>query len=160
MEDHHFHLRPFHSDDLPKLFELDQLCFRPGIAYSQDELREFISHPAAIIVVAEDFQSKIVAFAVLELYRKRKRIIGHIITLDVHPDYRRLGLGRQLMAVLREIGERSGTTLMSLEVAIDDEGAQAFYSRLGFITVGKLKNYYLHRIDALSMELAIEPVSK
>lgn len=151
-----FRLRSFHLEDFPHLFELDQLCFRPGIAYSQDDLQAFIFHPAAVTVVAEDLQSRIAAFAVLELYREKKKIVGHIVTVDVHPERRRLGLGRRLMEALEKIAKGSGANLLRLEVAVDDEGAQTFYSRLGFTTVGRLKRYYLHQIDAFSMERSLD----
>lgn len=150
-----FHLRPFHEDDFLKLLELDQLCFRPGIAYSQADLSDFIFHPSSVTVVSEDNRAQIAGFAILELYRERRRIVGHIVTLDVHPEHRRLGLGRHLMTVLKEIAKSSGANLLRLEVSSDDAGAQTFYSRVGFSVVGKLEKYYLDRIDALVLERSI-----
>src|SRR5437867_1438334 len=37
-------VRPYRRSDLPKLHEIDQTCFPPGISYSRDELGRFI-HP-------------------------------------------------------------------------------------------------------------------
>jgi [ribosomal protein S18]-alanine N-acetyltransferase len=150
-----YRLRPFRFDDVVPLFELDQICFRPGIAYSYEDLQEFLFRPSSITVVAEDIQEKIAGFAILELYRERKQIIGHVITLDVHPSRRRLGVGRKLMSALEEIARKSGANLLRLEVASDDEGAQAFYSRVGFNAAGRLKRYYMDQIDALSLERII-----
>jgi [ribosomal protein S18]-alanine N-acetyltransferase len=154
-EGNSFRLRPFRFDDLLPLFELDQICFRPGIAYSYEDLQEFLFHPSSITVIAEDEQQQIAGFAILEFYRERKRVIGHVITLDVHPAWRRLGLGRKLMSALQEIAKKSGASLLRLEVASDDEGAQAFYFRLGFTVAGRLRKYYMDQIDALSLERLI-----
>jgi [ribosomal protein S18]-alanine N-acetyltransferase len=160
MQEPNFHLRPFRSDDLPQLFELDQICFRPGIAYSRQDLQDFLLYPASETLVAEDSRGRIIGFAIMEFYRERKQVIGHVVTLDVHPLRRRQGLGRKLMFALEEIARNFGAGRLRLEVSVDDEGAQAFYFRLGFIMVGKLKKYYIHQIDALSLERSLEPVAE
>lgn len=139
------------------LYELDQMCFRPGIAYSFEDLQSFLLDPASITVIAEDKGADIAGFATLELYRERASIVGHIVTLDVHPNARRIGLGGALMRVLREITEGAGGDLLRLEVASDDEGAQQFYLHLGFQTVSRLEKYYLDKIDGFLMEQRIQP---
>lgn len=151
-----FCLRIFRSEDVSSLYELDQICFRPGIAYSREDLQGFLFHPASVTVVAEDSRKPIIGFAILELYREKKQVIGHVITMDVHPERRRLGLGRQLMTSLEEIARKSGAHLLRLEVATDDKGAQAFYSRMGFDRVGRLKRYYLNKIDAFSLQRLLD----
>lgn len=155
-QERNFRLRPFYSDDFPKLLELDQICFRPGIAYSEEDLEAFLFHISSITVVAEAPSGVIAGFAILELYRERKRVIGHVVTLDVHPNFRRLGLGRELMCSLEQLAQGNQAECMRLEVSTDDDGAQTFYSKLGFTEVGRLKKYYMNRLDALVME---RPVS-
>lgn len=147
-----FRLRPFYSGDFPKLLELDQICFRPGIAYSEEDLEAFLFHVSSIAVVAEAPTGAIAGFAILELYREKKKVIGHVVTLDVHPDFRRLGLGRKLMISLERLAQGHHAECMRLEVAADDEGAQTFYSKLGFTVVRRVKKYYMNRLDALVME--------
>ena len=152
-----FPLRSFAEEDFQKLFELDQLCFRPGIAYSQEDLQAFIHHPSAVTIVAEDRQRQIAGFAILELYREKHEIIAHVVTLDVHPSLRRLGLGRQLMLVLDQIAKGNRAWVLRLEVSAEDVGAQAFYRNMGFLVVRTLKRYYLNKIDALLMERSLKP---
>jgi len=43
-----------------------------------------------------------------------------------------------------------------LEVAVDNDAAQAFYQRHGFVRTGRIPGYYLGRIDALVMEKSLQ----
>lgn len=48
-----FLLRSYRAADFDRLWQIDQTCFAPGIAYSQMELSAFIMRRNAITVVAE-----------------------------------------------------------------------------------------------------------
>ncbi len=48
-----FTLRPYRAADFDRLWQIDQSCFAPGIAYSQMELSGFITRRNAITLVAE-----------------------------------------------------------------------------------------------------------
>jgi len=48
-----FAIRPYRGADFDRLWEIDQACFPPGIAYSQMELSGFIMRRNAITIVAE-----------------------------------------------------------------------------------------------------------
>ena len=48
-----FNLRDYEKRDFISLFNLDRLCFEPGIAYSRPELASFIEQRPAATIVAE-----------------------------------------------------------------------------------------------------------
>ncbi len=48
-----FTLRPYRAADFDRLWQIDQTCFAPAIAYSQMELFGFITRRNAITLVAE-----------------------------------------------------------------------------------------------------------
>lgn len=150
------HIRQATREDVGALFALDQKCFRPGIAYSKTELRYFLFHQRSSSVVAED-EGGIAGFAIVEFQLEEGRRIGHIVTIDVAPEQRRRGVGRLLMDALLVCcrGARAGS--LRLEVAVDNEGAQAFYRLLGFAQTGRIRGYYLGRLDALTMALDLVP---
>ena len=154
--DNPIRMRPAEREDLDALFALDQRCFRPGIAYSKTELRYFLFHLRSVSVVAEDDEG-IAGFAIVDFQLERGRSIGHIVTIDVAPERRRRGVGRLLMDALLVCcrGARAGS--LRLEVAVDNEGAQAFYRLLGFAQTGRIRGYYLGRLDALTMALDLAP---
>ena len=76
-----------------------------------------------------------------------------MLTLDVHPEYRRRRLGDALMrAVLSRLAE-DGATETRLEVDVRNAGAIAFYERLGFRPLRRLEDYYAAGRPALEMRL-------
>ena len=155
------HLRGVERSDLDALFALDQKCFRPGIAYSRADLRYYLAHPRSLCVVAEDDSTKaILGFIIAESYLEHARRIGHIITIDVAPLERRKGLGGRLMNSMLDRLTSAGTAILRLEVAVDNIDAQAFYRRLGFSQTGRIRGFYLGRLDALVMEKTLDSISE
>jgi len=80
---------------------------------------------------------------------------AEILTLAVHPDQRRRGLGRDLViAALAQALDESIEALF-LEVAVDNPAALGLYLSCGFRQVGRRKGYYRRTdgqtIDALVM---------
>ncbi len=60
---------------------------------------------------------------------------GEIGSLLVAPDYRRRGIGRQLLAALIEEAERRGLNPLDIRASEDRPFLVAFYQRLGFCRV-------------------------
>ena len=145
-------LRSFQMRDLATLYDLDQACFSEAIAYSRAELKYFVTHPRCSCWIAEHPEDKIAAFVIFERTRHQAQPAGHIVTLDVHPSARRLGLGTLLMQCAEEQLKGEGVRLMSLEVAEDNVAARRFYRRLGFVTRSRIAKYYGGRVDAEVME--------
>jgi [ribosomal protein S18]-alanine N-acetyltransferase len=85
--------------------------------------------------------------------------IAHVATLAVHPDYRRQGIGRCLLAnALLESVER-GMNEALLEVREKNQSAQALYLEFGFHVGGIRKGYYEDTgEDAVLM--ALKPLAK
>ena len=148
-------LRSFEAGDLPALHQLDQACFARGIAYSKAELQYFLTHPSCSCWVAEQPNNKLVGFVIIEHASLRGRPAGHVVTLDVDPVARRLGLGTLLMQTAEEQMKQEGAAWMTLEVAENNTAARYFYRSLGFVTRGKIPRYYGGTIDAEVMEKAI-----
>jgi ribosomal-protein-alanine N-acetyltransferase len=140
-------LREARPRDLGRLWRLDQLCFEPGIAYSQCELRRFLELPRAACVVAEIGPS-LCGFALA--YREPPDL-AHVVTLDVHPSFRRRGLGRRLIESVLDRSAAAGAKRAVLEVDVRNSGAIAFYRVLGFRESGRLPSYYAPGLDAFEM---------
>jgi len=80
---------------------------------------------------------------------------GHIISIAVHPQHRRKGIGKELL-------ERAMITphlkKMWAEVRRSNQGAQAFYLHMGFQVTGVVPNYYGNE-DALIVQWTSPPGS-
>ena len=73
-----------------------------------------------------------------------------MMNLAVDPAFRRRGIARALVCALIEQLRKMGSRCLTLEVRASNESAQALYACLGFVQVGRRKNYYHHpKEDAL-----------
>jgi [ribosomal protein S18]-alanine N-acetyltransferase len=133
--------------DLQRLWELDRICFEPGIAYSPADLRLFVGLAGAECLVAET-GGELEGFALGYPDRSSR---AHVVTLDVHPSARRRGLGSELLEGLLERLAAAGADRAVLEVDVRNSGAIAFYRGLGFRRSGRLRGYYGRGLDAYRM---------
>ncbi len=141
-------LRDILPSDFEELYRLDQVCFEPGIAYSRKELARFLDIPTAQGVVAEQART-IAGFAIGYLAGRR---VAHVVTLDVHPEQRRRGLGRELLQELLARFARAGAREARLEVSVENAAAVAFYEALGFRRRRReLRHYYGPGLHAYEM---------
>jgi ribosomal-protein-alanine N-acetyltransferase len=139
-------LRATRARDLDALFALDQVCFEPAIAYTRGQLRDLLSRPNAVGLVAE-VDGALAGFAIGHRTGGR----GHVVTLDVAGGRRRQGVGRALLRQLVERLESEGARVIRLEVDLRNSGAIRFYARLGFRETRRLPDYYGDRLDGLEM---------
>ena len=95
----------------------------------------------------------IVGFAIAHGVRKRA---GRILTLDIVPEARRMGLGSLLMDECERRLRTMGCQEMYLETAVNNEPALRLYSKLGYQILRTLPDYYAsHSLDAFLMGKAL-----
>jgi ribosomal protein S18 acetylase RimI-like enzyme len=78
--------------------------------------------------------------------------MGHIITIDVHAESRRCGLGVRLMNSVEERFRESGCREIVLETAVDNRAALSFYKRQGYFLVKTIPRYYTTGVDAFVLK--------
>jgi [ribosomal protein S18]-alanine N-acetyltransferase len=148
-----FVIRDYRATDFDRLWRIDQLCFPPGIAYTQMDLQGFVLRRKAITLVAEfspdsEFAGGIAGFAVAQPIRN----IGRILTLDILPEARRSGLATQLMQKCEERLRAGGCKQIFLETAVNNRPAIQLYEKLGYAILRTLPLYYpTHALDAYLM---------
>lgn len=67
---------------------------------------------------------------------------AHVTTIGVHPDHRGRGLGELLLVHLFLAAMERGAEMMTLEVRVSNESAQALYRKYGFTFQGVRQRYY------------------
>jgi len=144
-------IRQYDSRDFAALHKLDQACFPPGISYSRFSLQYFLGLPAADCLVAQDGKT-IAGFILAEANPP----LAHIITLDIAPAYRRVGLGTRLLEEMEKHFRFKEVRAVLLETAVDNESGIAFWQHHGYRTEAVLKRYYLRRLDAYEMRKKLE----
>ena len=131
-------IRKGRIEDIPTFEYLDDLCFPSWMRYSRYDFVYYFFKKDIFVLVAED-EDGIHGFIIADL---RTPEVGHIITIDIHPDYRRMKLGTDLIAEVEDIFRELGMKKVILEVHQDNLPAQLFYSNIGYRIEKQLKNYY------------------
>jgi ribosomal-protein-alanine N-acetyltransferase len=139
-------IRTHTPEDFEALYQLDQLCYPPGIAYSRREMKWYLRLPGAECLVAEQ-DGALAGFIITA----REDDLGHVITLDVAEAHRRRGLGAALLAEAEARMFAAGVRQVWLETAANNQAAIAFWEKHGYRTQGVLKDYYLEKLDAYEM---------
>jgi ribosomal-protein-alanine N-acetyltransferase len=147
-------LRDGAETDADRLFELDRICFAAGTAYSLREFRWLLRSRKTLCIVAED-DDALAGFAMAQESFMRKSHGGHIVTIDVAPEFRRHGVGRLLMEQIEGRMKAVGATWLRLEVAANNSAARSFYAGLGFERISQIPDYYEGTIDAIVMEKSL-----
>jgi ribosomal-protein-alanine N-acetyltransferase len=153
-----FRIRDYRAADFERLWQIDQLCFAPGIAYTQMELSGFIMRRNAITLVAEFEEAAAASAPAVEpiagyvLAHPVRRKYARIITLDILPDARRLGLATSLMNACEERLRSLGCAEVYLETAVNNEPGIRLYRKLGYEILRTIPDYYAsHSLDAYQM---------
>jgi ribosomal-protein-alanine N-acetyltransferase len=138
-------IRPFSLSDLESILEIENQSF-PKSPYDWITfLNLHTLYPETFWVYASTTHGqkgqKILGYIVFSQD-------GHILSIAVHPHHRRKGIGRKL---LRKAMKASPLQKVWAEVRRSNQGAQAFYSKMGFLTTGWVPNYYGNE-DALIVQ--------
>jgi len=164
-----FRLRDFRLPDFEAIWRIDQQCFAPGISYSRLDLAEYLRRPHSFAVVAESAENggPVTSGTDLEgsfpkpadglmagfiIAESGSRGGGHIITIDVLPQARKVGLGSQLLRVAEERLRTAGCQFVILETAVNNRAALAFYKAHEYHVVRTIPRYYSDGVDALVLK--------
>ena len=141
-------IRKMTVEDVPAVVELDQKSF--SLPWPERSFRfELTDNPASRCWVAE-LDGHIVAMIVVWLIVDE----AHVATVATHPDYRRQGIGRRLLAhALRQLIQ-DGARSSFLEVRVSNLAAQEMYRKFGYEVTGRRHRYYRDNDeDAILMNL-------
>lgn len=130
------------------MWEIDQLCFKPGIAFSPDIFYYYLLIERDPAFVAEA-GGEIIGFV---LCTREDDGSGMIVTIDVLERYRRKGIGKILMSMAEDDMRQRKTPKIVLEVSVDNTNAISFYEKLGYRETGAVSDYYGKGGHALTFE--------
>jgi len=141
------HIRQAVKDDLDALLSLENICFKEE-TFHMGQLKYLLLKAKSIILVAE-IEGNIIGSMIILL---RKHILNaRIYSLNVHPEYRRMGIASSLMDFASGIIKKKGFEFITLETGITNTAAQNLYMSKGFHVDKKLSNYYTNGDDALHL---------
>ena len=138
-------VRRMNSLDIDGVLAVEQQSFQTP--WSRDGFVGEMSNDLCYYLVLVD-EGKIIGYAGMWLIVDE----AHVTNVAVLSEYRGKKLGDKLMSALMEYAKNHGALRMTLEVRESNAVAQGLYTKLGFITQGRRRNYYTDtREDALVM---------
>jgi ribosomal-protein-alanine N-acetyltransferase len=105
-----------------------------------------LSYPETVRLKAVQ-EGRVVGFVIAD--RRRRKDLGWIASIGVHPAHRRRGIGRQLLQA-SEAALRTKRIRLSLRTS--NHAARRLYDHAGYEVVDSWPGYYANGEDALVME--------
>ncbi|MCC6444097.1 MAG: GNAT family N-acetyltransferase [Armatimonadetes bacterium] len=142
-------IRLFTPEDADRLLA----CYADVPAIEQALLWDDMTDPNAVERLSEssdieynvpliaEMEGKVVAAATLIRTPNRWTKHAALVRIVVRPDYRRLGLARQMVSELKEIALHAGISLLNAECVAEEKDAIALFSNLGYVRVAHLPAY-------------------
>jgi ribosomal-protein-alanine N-acetyltransferase len=129
------HIRWMIRRDMPEILAIEQESFE--FPWSEDDFIRCLRQRNCIGMVAEH-DDRVVGFMIYELTKNRIQVLNFATAAE----YRRRGVGTQMIAKL--IGKLSAQrrTRITLEVRETNLPAQLFFRTNGFRAVSVLRNFY------------------
>ena len=144
--------------DLPRILEIERLAFPQP--WSLESFKRELVLPFSRIMVVDRVPAE--SGSQVGGFLCRWLIVDecHILNLAVHPELRRGGIGRVLMAEAINEAKAKDIRMVTLEVRRSNVAARSLYRKLNFEERRLRSNYYGPGEDAIVMELALGPAPK
>jgi len=135
-------IREMEIDDLATVFHLGERLFTarevPNLYRTWDEFEivELYNGDTELCLVAEldDEEETIIGFALGTTISKSRSAwkYGHLVWLGIEPEYQNYGIAERLFKQLQIRMEEDGVRIILADTEADNEGALAFFNKLGF----------------------------
>jgi ribosomal-protein-alanine N-acetyltransferase len=142
-------IRPMKKGDLPRVMAIEETVypFPWTLGIFQDCLR--VGYCCWVVRMDE----QIIGYGVMSVVIDE----SHILNICIDPKWQGKGLGMKLLRRLLKIARQHGAEMAYLEVRRSNRVAIGLYQKLGFVEIGRRRNYYPEfnqvREDALVMSV-------
>ncbi len=147
--------RLYTTEDFAALYAIEEMCFQPPLRFSRGYIRQLVSSADAATWIAQE-DGRMAGFAIVEWEQKRDGAIAYIQTLEVAPEMRGAGVGRELLRRVEESARKAGAMEIWLHVDAENAVAIRLYERHGYQFNGREENYYAQGRAALVYSKLLE----
>lgn len=142
-------IREFKRPDVKRVLEIELESFDDP--YPASILIDIYNLGAGFLVAQQD--NIVVGYIIFWI---RYEDEGHIISLAVDKNYRRKGIGAELVNYAITIFKKCNVREIKLEVRIGNRGARKFYKKMDFNEKEVFENYYEDGEDAIIMKRTMD----
>ncbi len=143
--------RDMNTLDLPAVISMERAVYKIdpwSVAQIKEELAGVPRN--RYYVVACDENQKVVGYA--GIFSPDTKFETEIMTLTVDEDFRRKGIGRQLLHLIIEWSKKREAPAIFLEMRAGNIEAKPLYLSEGFAPISHRKNYYQTGVHAVVMK--------
>jgi [ribosomal protein S18]-alanine N-acetyltransferase len=133
--------RPYTSQDFAQLYAIEEVCFEPADRFGRGYMQRLVNSSNTATWVAEN-DGQMAGFAIVEWRERKKRITAYIQTIEVSPESRGQGVGRELLAHIEDSSRAASAALIWLHVDAANTAAIRLYERHGYCCEGREENFY------------------
>jgi ribosomal-protein-alanine N-acetyltransferase len=163
LSDAGFRVREFNLKDLERVMQINAACLPEN--YSSYFYRDLYQRYPQSFRVAE-VENTVQGYIMCRIERGWSKMgkltptrLCHIVSIAVMEDYRRRGIGRELIVqAMRKGREVYDTSEGYLEVRISNDAAIGLYDQLGFKKVKRNYGYYMDGEDAWVMAASLDDI--
>lgn len=137
-------IREFKRQDIKRVLEIEKASFNDP--YPPNILIDIYNLGAGFLVAQEN--NRIVGYIIFWIKYEDE---GHIISIAVDKNFRRLEVGTKLVEASIESFKKFSVNILKLEVRVGNTGARKFYSKIGFEEYKIVEDYYEDLEDAVIM---------
>ena len=130
--------------DMPEVLKIEAASFE--YTWDEDEFLNLLRPRNCIGMVAEH-ENRVVGFMIYEMQNTRL----HILNFAVDPEFRKAGVGSQMIHKLTCKLRQQHRREITLEVRETNLPAQKFFQAMGFLATGVLREFYDTGEDAYAM---------
>jgi len=142
-------IREFKRQDIKRVLEIEKASFDDP--YPPNILIDIYNLGAGFLVAQEN--NRIVGYIIFWIKYEDE---GHIISIAVDKNFRRLEVGTKLVEASIESFKKFSVNILKLEVRVGNTGARKFYSKIGFKEHKIVEDYYEDLEDAVIMTKSME----
>jgi tRNA threonylcarbamoyl adenosine modification protein YeaZ/ribosomal-protein-alanine acetyltransferase len=143
---HNVKFRAMTAQDLESVFAMELLVYENESPWSLGQFEEELNGKNRWYLIAEQ-EGKIIGY-VGALFIDQNT---DITTLTVHPEFRKKGIGRELLRRLIDWARTQRSKSVMLEMRIGNLEAEPLYLAFGFVEISRRSDYYGPGLNALVM---------
>ena len=133
--------RIYQPEDFAALYALEERCFPPPDRFSRRYMRTLVGRANAATWIAEE-EGLLSGFAIVEWTRRSSEIAAYIQTIEVAPEMRQRGVGRELLCCIEESARAASAAYLWLHVEAANAAAIRLYEAQRYRSQARRENYY------------------
>ena len=136
--------RLYSPDDFEALYAIEETCFQPPFRFGRRYMRSLVDDSNSATWVAEE-DGRMAGFAIVDWHTEKASLIAYIQTIEVTPEQRGRGLGRELLGRVEASAREAGAVSIWLHVDEQNSLALRLYEAHGYACAGRQQDYYAAR---------------